>query len=362
MRSASAEHDSGPVARRGRVLLAALAVAGCCGGTAPAAYDGAAASVAPPAFRLTADASARPVSARVLGEQTWSGGRLSLPTGEAVTVYVSNAYSGDPGAPRRWADYIGGLPHGSELNALEAYIATPDEVLELCAARALGCYGNDTLISIGETARGVTAEEVVTHEYGHHVAHNRANPPWRAIDYGTKRWATHAKICSRASAGEVFPGDEGDRYELNPGEAFAETFRALVESKRGAGAFAWSLVDRSFYPDADALARVEEDVVRPWIGPKLTARTGRIRASTRSWAMTVATPLDGDLELSLRMPLGAGHTLEVLNTRGAVVSRGLWSGSSVRTLRYQICGERSVRVRVGRAGSASRFELRATVP
>ena len=54
--------------------------------------------------------------------------------------------------------------------------------------------------------------------------------------------------------------------------------------------------------------------------------------------MKVATPLDGDLELSLRMPLGAGHTLEVLNTRGAVVSRGLWSGSSVRTLRYQVCG------------------------
>jgi hypothetical protein len=34
----------------------------------------------------------------------------------------------------------------------------------------------------------------------------------------------------------------------------------------------------------------------------------------------------------------------------------------VRTLRYQVCGERTVRVRVGRVGGAPRFELRATVP
>lgn len=361
MRSASAEHDRGPVARRGRVLLAALAVAGCCGGTAPAAYDGAAASVAPPAFRLTADASARPVSARVLGEQIWTGGRLSLPAGEAVTVYVSNAYSGDPGAPRRWADYIGGLPHGSELNSLEAYIATPDEVLELCAARALGCYGNDTMISIGETARGVTPEEVVTHEYGHHVAHNRANPPWRAIDYGTKRWATHAKICSRATAGEVFPGDEGDRYELNPGEAFAETYRALVESGRGAGTFAWSLVDRSFYPDVEALARAAEDVSRPWVRPTVSTRSGRIRAG-RAWTTTVATPLDGDLELSLKLVAATGVRLQIFEGDGVrVAARGLWASATEQRARLPVCGTRIARIRI--SGSAgSRFVLSLSTP
>jgi hypothetical protein len=364
MRSASGEAGSGPVVRRGRLLFlfAALGAASSWGGAAPAAHDGVGTAVAPSAYRFTADAAARPASARRLAEEDWTGGRFSLPGGEAVTVYVSYAYSGDPGAGRRWADYLGGLLHGSELNVLEAYIAPPAEVLELCFAKALGCYGNDTLISIGETVGGVAAEEVVAHEYGHHVAHNRANPPWRAIDYGTKRWATHARICARAAAAEIFPGDEGLHYQLNPGEAFAETYRALVESKRGAGTFAWSLVDRSFYPDAEALARVAEDVVRPWVRPKLSARSGRIRAGARSWTVSVATPLDGDLDVYLKLRVAAGVRLQILEGDSArVAARGLWASTTEQRARLPVCGSRTARIRI--SGSAgTRFALNLSVP
>lgn len=360
MRSASGESGSGPVARRGRLFLAALAAATGCGGAVPAAHDGAV-PVASPAFRLTADAEARPASARRLAQGEWSGGRLKLASGEAVTVYVSQAYAGDPGAAQRWANYLGGLVHGAELNVLEGYIATPAEVRELCGADALGCYGNDTMISIGETVGGVKAEEVVAHEYGHHVAHNRANPPWRAIDYGTKRWATHARICPRAAAGEIFPGDEGLRYELNPGEGFAEAYRALVESRNGATVFSWSVVDRSFYPDREALARVEHDVVRPWVRPRRSISAGRIRVGTRSSTTTVATPLDGELNVSLKLAAGAGAKLELLGSNARLAARGLWASTTEQRASLIVCGSRTVRVRVtGVAGT--RFTLDVSSP
>lgn len=359
MRSAWAEVRSGSLTRGSRILLAVLAAAGSCSGDGPRALDGGARGAAPRAFRLTADAAARPASARTLADGDWVGGRLALSDGGAVTVYVSRSYA-DPGAPRRWADYLGGLVHGAELGRLEAYIAPPDEVLALCAARALGCYGSDTMISIGETVEGVTPEEVVAHEYGHHVALNRQNPPWRAIDHGTKRWGTGARICTRAAAGEVFPGDEALRYALNPGEAFAEAYRALVESRRGEAAFEWTLVDRSFYPDAEALERVEDDVLRPWSGATRSSARGRV-GPARTWVSTLATPLDGELEVKLIVAAGTAASLQVLEQGPRVAARGLWASTTEQRATSVVCGSRSVRVRVT-APRGTRFALRFSIP
>jgi hypothetical protein len=89
---------------------------------------------------------------------------------------------------------------------------------------------------------------------------------------------------------------------------------------------------------------------------------GRFRGAARTWTQSIRTPLDGDLELSLRLPFGAGHMLDLLDSRGVVVASGLWSGAGVRTLRYRICGQRSVRIRVGRAGGPRKFEVRVSVP
>jgi hypothetical protein len=297
-----------------------------------------------------------------LSDHEWTGGRLALPGGDAVTVRVSDAYAGDPDAARRWAEYLGSLVHGDELNVLEAYIASPEEVRELCRAEALGCYGSDTMISVGETVDGVTPEEVVAHEYGHHVAHNRANPPWRAIDYGTKRWASRARICARADAAEIFPGDQGARYQLNPGEGFAEVYRALVETRRGAATFTWSLVDRSFYPDAEALARVEADVLRPWSRSRPVIRRVRIPAGARLWTTRVATPLDGELEVTMRLPTGAGGKLAVLDGHtGRLAGRGLWSSSTEQRASVRVCGARGMTVRVN-GSPRTRLSLVVSTP
>ena len=94
---------------------------------------------------------------------------------------------------------------------------------------------------------GVDPKMIATHEYGHHVAFNRVNPPWQAVDWGTKRWASYANVCTRTAAGSAYPGDEDGHYLQNPGEAFAETYRLLNESEAGATNFIWPIVDRSFF-------------------------------------------------------------------------------------------------------------------
>jgi hypothetical protein len=300
--------------------------------------------------------------ARSVRRADWAGGVFTTQTGERVSVLVSRTYANPEAIGLRWASFLSSLLHGSELALVRAHVAPLPEVEEFCEARALGCYGANTLVSIGDPVDGVTAEEVMRHEYGHHVAANRQNPPWAAIDWGTKRWASAADVCTRVAGQTAFPGDEGLYYTQNPGEAFAEAYRVLNEVRSGAPNFSWTLADASFSPDERELAAIEDDVLRPWAPSPLRVVAGRFRGGARTWTQSLPTLLDGDLELSLRMPLGAGHTLDLLDSRGVVVARGLWSGSGVRTLRYRICGQRSVRIRVGRAGGPQRFQVRVRVP
>ena len=73
------------------------------------------------------------------------------------------------GTAQTWADFIAGLLHGSELPRLTAYIAPFAEMQSICGEHAFGCYGSNRMVSMGETNYGVSAEEVVRHEYGHHI-------------------------------------------------------------------------------------------------------------------------------------------------------------------------------------------------
>ncbi len=101
---------------------------------------------------------------------------------------------------------------------------------------------------------------MITHEYGHHIAASRDNDPWPAVEWGTKRWASYLNVCRRSQAGQLFPGDEGDRYALNPGEAYAEDYRVLNERREGLPESAWTIVDQSLYPDQTALDLLAQDV------------------------------------------------------------------------------------------------------
>jgi len=301
---------------------------------------------------------------RHLSWASWSGGTYPTPDGERVTVYISTSYPEADTLARHWADFFAGLPHGKELSAAKVYIAPLPQVAEMCfTTEALGCYGGQTLVVVGESTDGITPSSIATHEYGHHVAANRSTAPWPAIDWGTKRWASQVGVCSRVRSGMAFPGDEGMNYSLNPGEAFAESYRVLVETNGTAAGYDWPIIDPSFRPNPESLAALREDVLHPWVGPTTTTIRGKFLRQRRTWSTQVATLLDGDLRLRVTVPGGGADDVTLLSSDGrTVLATGSWASSGGKSVEYQVCGARSVRVRVTRGGAAARFTLQVQKP
>jgi hypothetical protein len=310
---------------------------------------------------LTADAGRAP--ARKRRSLAWRGGPLVSASGEQVTVYVSDAYPPELVSPQVWADFFAGLIHADELRHATIKIAPPSQVAEFCGPYALGCYGGDELVVGGDVVDGVTPEEIARHEYGHHVAAHRTNPPWLALDWGPKRWATTEDVCRRAAARTAFPADSGDNYRLDPAEAFAEAYRAANEMRAGIP-FGWGLVDGSFYPDAAALEAVAQDVGAPWSAPTRQTLSRRFTAKgPRRLLVPVTLPLDGEVVVDLRVPAGRLDELELVTADGRrVLARGLWSAKTTRRLTYVACGVRPAAVRITRKGPPGRIDLTVSRP
>jgi hypothetical protein len=311
------------------------------------------------ALASSSAATASTLSVRALRSEAWDGGLYTTSTGEHVTVEVSTAYASDPGAGQRWADFFASLVHGPELGLLTAYIAPIDEVTEICGGGdVLGCYWNDKLVAVGEATDGMQATSVVTHEYGHHVAYNRNNAPWSAIDWGTKRWASTVNVCARVKSGTAYPGNEGTFYTLNPGEAFAESYRVLNEQLAGLPLL-WPIIDPSFLPTQASLDALREDVVDPWTSPTTTTIRAKFRPHRRVWTTNLATPLDGDL--TVRLSQGSDD-LQLIGDAQKVLAKASWATGGGKSVQFQICGERSLTLRVRTTGRPAPFTLRVTKP
>ena len=287
--------------------------------------------------------------ARILATApAWRGGPTTTPTGEVVDIRVSDSLPPDV-TPEYWAGFLGNLVHGSELSRLTMYVTTLDDVQAECGERALGCYGADQMVVPGEVAPdGTTPEEIVRHEYGHHIAYNRTNAPWSAIDWGPKNWASAVDVCGRVSRQQAFPGDEGSNYQLNPGEAWAETYRLLVEQKAGITTNTWPIVDSSFYPSPAALVAAERDVLQPWTTSRTTVYSHRFaKKAKKPWLIALTTPLDGDFKASATLPSGSEYSVVLVSSnRRKVLKRGEWVGQRVKRLATTVCGQRALFVRV----------------
>ena len=301
---------------------------------------------------------------RHLSAVSWWGGTYPIPDGEQVSIYISTSYPQTDAVAQEWAGFFGRLPHGKELSLAKVYIAPLDEVSKLCfSSEALGCYGGQTLVTVGDSTAGISPVSIAAHEYGHHIAANRTNAPWSALDWGTKRWATAMGICTRVGAGMAFPGDEGASYSLNPGEGFAESYRVLVETNGTAVGYEWPIVDPSFRPTPESLAAIREDVLRPWVGPITKTIRAKFLRGRRTWTTQVATLLDGDLRVRLTVPGGGADDVTLLTGDGrTVLATGSWASTGGKSAEYRVCGARSLRARVTRGGAAARFTLRVTLP
>ena len=296
--------------------------------------------------------TARPRAFAALQLNGW-GGVYTTKTGEQVTVYSSNAYPLDPAANQATADFLAGLIHGQELSKVTVYMAPAAEVQSLCQSEeADGCYfpASAQLISIGEDSQYSTVEEVLTHEYGHHIAANRFNDPWAAVDWGTKRWATVENVCRKAEIGLAFPGDEGEHYLKNPGESFAESYLHLNEVRKGLPETHW-FYDAGFLPNKAALDAIEQDVLQPWDSYGVLTWKGRFSRRNQVGIATLKTPLDGMFELRLKGPRGSRVKVYGKNAKqvSPTVARGL------------VCGQRSFLTSVT-GGGAGAFTAKALVP
>lgn len=292
-----------------------------------------------------------------LDRMQWEGHRAS---GSAPSIRVSPSYDGAAAIAARWSAFFQSLVHGQEISLLDAYIAPLDEVQAICGGEGvLGCYGQDHLVIPDQGYGGFDASSIAAHEYGHHVAFNRLNTPWPAIDWGTKRWATYQRICPRAAAGTAFPGAEDANYSLNPGEAFAETYRALNETDRGMP-ITWPIVDASFRPDAAALEAVRRDVLDPWTPRPPSVSRLRFASRARTWSRRISTPLDGSLEVQVAP--GSDEVTLLGDQPRTVLGRGSWTSSGTKTIDSVVCGRRAYVLRVNRHTAALRFTVRLSAP
>ena len=294
---------------------------------------------------------------------TWRGGLITASTGETVDVRVADDLPPET-TPESWAEFLVGLDHGSELSQLTTYIGTLDDVQGICGSDALGCYAQDQMVVPADASFDVSPQEIARHEYGHHIAFHRSNPPWDAIDWGPKHWASFESICARASRKEVYPGDEGANYALNPGEAWAETYRILEERKAGITTGSWQIVAPSFYPNDAALQAAQTDVLQPWTAAQSTSVTRVFGKKTKKvWWIPLKTPLDGDLKVNAAVRGGGNpEVVLVAANRSTVVKRAQWVSQRVKTLDSSVCGQRSFFVRVTQKGALGQVRITTTTP
>jgi hypothetical protein len=295
----------------------------------------------------------------------FTGGPVTAADGETVTVYVEDALlAADPGVAQRFADLLASLLHGPELSTLTLNLASLDSVGQICGFGALGCYSPRalTIVAIGEDLPSVAARSVVTHEYGHHLANSRSNDPWPAVDYGTKRWASYTNICKRSKGGELFPGNEGQNYQFNPGEDFAENFRVLNERRAGVPELAWQVVDPSLYPDQTALDLLTQDITTPWTGPTTTTVRSTLGPRATGRGFRIQTPLDGNFTASLRAPAGSRFTLRVVDLATGGQLAYSTAATTTKSVAFQVCGERTLQVQVKRVRGSGPFTLTLAQP
>jgi hypothetical protein len=295
----------------------------------------------------------------------FAGGLITAADGETVTIYAEDELlAADPGVPQRFADLLAGNLHGPELSKLTLELATLDRVRAICGAGAIGCYSPRamTIVAIGEDLPGVAARSVVTHEYGHHLANSSSNDPWPAVDYGTKRWASYENICKRSESGELFPGNEGENYQLNPGEDFAENYRVLNERRAGVPELPWQVVDESLYPDQPALDALAQDIASPWTGP--TSSTVRATFGPRATGrgFRIQTPLDGVFTATLRSAANVRFTLRVVDLATGSQLAYSATATSTKSVSLQICGERTLQLQVKRVRGSGPFSITFSQP
>jgi hypothetical protein len=300
---------------------------------------------------------------RLNRDAVFSGTDYQVPGGDTVRVLLSPSYQPDDAVGQSWADLFASFAHNWELSSLTVLLMPYDELTAICGTEADACYDpqNEQIVLPGDNPPdGTPVEELAAHEYGHHVANNRDNSPWNAGDWGTKRWASYEGVCPRVRAGTAFPGAENpDEYALNPGEAFAESYRVL-----NGGQEPWTRVDQSWIPNSTDLDLIAADVNDPYANPTTRSwqRSFKLRARARDQYAYMNTPLDGSLVVRLRGRGSLDADLWVYDAAtGRLIAKRRATGHN-ETLRTTVCGPSRITVDVYRYSGSGSYSLSVTRP
>ena len=236
---------------------------------------------------------------------------VPIADGRAVRVAFTAMVGHQPALAQSYVAFLDSLPHGPELGRLRMTIAHPREMARLCGGRdgegILACYGavrqEMVVPSSGLDATtqdgAYTVRYVLTHEYGHHIAANRANAEFRggALDHGPKYWASYQLVCNQAVQRRLFPGDQARRYRSNPGEGWAEVYARLTFPEQP-----WAF-SPLLAPDAGALEAARRDVLEPWT--RNSVRTFTMAPGRTVESFELPLTLDGALKATITGPPGS---------------------------------------------------------
>jgi hypothetical protein len=266
--------------------------------------------------------------ANQIGNATGPLAPVVLAGGQTIQI---GAVPGADATAAQAASVLGGLLHGAEMQGLEVRVVSTEMAEAICKTTA--CYLHDSgtiVIPASTTVGGMPFATALAHEYGHHIAHASANPPWAAIDWGPKRWSTAVGVCSGVAAGSYSPGDEGAGYWDNPGEAFAQAY--ALSQFPGSVPWWWHLPP----PDASSLAALRTDVTNPWRPHPATMRFAPRRRGRQPIAITPA--LDGEISASVLRGAGdqAHPVLNLRSSTGVLLARSR-AGRRRARLSYTAC-------------------------
>ena len=270
--------------------------------------------------------------------------------GMTITVATSPGYVPDASLSQTWANFFAGLPQSGDAGSMTVYFATQAEMESYCSSEASACYDPQHQLMVltggATTLDGVPLVEVAAHEFGHHIALRRDNDPWLAYNWGPKYWASYQGVCPGVINDELFPGDEGDNYGLNPAEGWAEAYRVAA----GGSASFWGVVDDFFKPDGDAIEAALDDARSPWDGNEYRVLNGRFSSrGARVIRTKLSTPLDGRFYVRVRASRGLDVDIYVYDENDRqLLDRSLKGGRNER-LNSIVCGDASQYVYFRRA-------------
>jgi len=281
-----------------------------------------------------------------------SSQRYSINDGSEDTIEVSVteacAANCDTADPQAIASFVGTLIHGDEVSLLSVQLDTEFQLGFDCGFGAEACYfvGENKIVIGGyrePDGDGATLEFVLAHEYGHHVAAHRDMPaPFGpAVDWGPVHWASLENVCQGKRHGQLFPGDEGDSYFENPGEAFAESF---AHNRFPELSVRWRYLS-ALKPDAAALRAVRKDTISPWRGRTSFMLRGHVPARGEGAAVeSLRTPLDGMVSLRPSSLRRHGYELALRSRAGRLLRSSRHGLGPQDQLDYPACGQPRLRL------------------